>query len=403
MFGREDLQRRERELLAPYGMKSGDSLGRVHPEQEHPLRTPFQRDKDRIIHCAAFRRMEYKTQVFLNHEGDHFRTRLTHTAEVAQISRTLARNLGLNEDLTEAMALAHDIGHTCFGHEGEQVLNEILAGEGGFEHNAQALRIVDLLEERYPDFPGLNLTFEMREFLAKKSSPRFSFMAPGEVWNDDAPLLEAQIVDLADEIAYNNHDVDDGLRSGLISWDQLLTVPLWQSIAVELRARHPGIDEHFLQVQGVRCLIDRQVSDALTATRKRLQESGIRSVQDVRSQRGIVADFSKEIRREVNRLKDFLLVSLYEHPYVREKTDAAQDILRALFDFYVNEQGPLPVRHESDGRNRSRKRSTADYLAGMTDRYALKQYREKIGPVPQTLLTSTAGESPSDCGGELQP
>lgn len=387
MFCREELERRERELLAPYGMKSADSRGRVHPEEEHALRTPFQRDKDRIIHCAAFRRMEYKTQVFLNHEGDHFRTRLTHTAEVAQISRTLARSLGLNEDLTEAMALAHDIGHTCFGHEGEQVLNELLAGEGGFEHNAQALRIVDLLEERYPGFPGLNLTFEMRESLAKKSSPRFSFMAPGEVWNDDAPLLEAQVVDLADEIAYNNHDVDDGLRSGLILWDQLLTVPLWASIAAELRSRYPGIDDRHLQVQGVRRLIDRQVGDSLDATQGRLRDSGIESVEDLRNTSEGLVDFSPQLREEVNRLKEFLRLNLYDHPHVREKTNAGKGVLRRLFRFYLDRQDLLPARQRGEGFDESAHRTTADYLAGMTDRYALRKYQEMIGPVPETLVT----------------
>jgi dGTPase len=385
LFDRETLQKREREWLAPFGMKSGASRGRVHREPEHPFRTPFQRDRDRIIHCAAFRRMEYKTQVFLNHEGDHYRTRLTHTAEVAQISRSLARSLGLNEDLTEAIALAHDIGHTCFGHQGEQVLHELLADNGGFEHNAQALRIIDLLEERYATFPGLNLTFEMRESLAKKSSPEFAHLAPGDVWNDDAPLLEIQVVDLADEIAYNNHDVDDGLRSGLLSWDDLLTVPLWESISAEARKKYPGIDEKQLQVQGVRLLIDRQVSDALDTVRRNIEKREIDSVESVRCCGAGLVEFSPGMKAGVNRLKEFLRDRLYDHPHVREKTDAARDVLRALFEFYLSEDKLFPFRDPGEDADTSRRRSVADYLAGMTDRYALRKYRENIGPVPETL------------------
>jgi dGTPase len=390
ILDRETLQKREEEWLAPFGMKSGASRGRVHSEPEHPFRTPFQRDRDRIIHCAAFRRMEYKTQVFLNHEGDHYRTRLTHTAEVAQISRSLARSLGLNEDLTEAIALAHDIGHTCFGHQGEQVLQELLEDDGGFEHNAQALRIVDLLEERYATFPGLNLTFEMRESLAKKSSPEFSHLAPGDVWNDDAPLLETQVVDLADEIAYNNHDVDDGLRSGLLSWDDLLTVPLWESIAAELRKKYPGIDEKQLQVQGVRSLIDRQVSDALDTIRRSIDERDIDSPDAVRSRGAGLVDFSHDMRSGVDRLKGFLRERLYDHPHVREKTDAARGVLRDLFEFYLSEDELFPFHEPTksapmESAGISRRRSIADYLAGMTDRYALRKYRENIGPVPRTL------------------
>jgi len=385
LFDRETLQKREEEWLAPYGMPSGASRGRAHPEPEHPFRTPFQRDRDRIIHSTAFRRMEYKTQVFLNHEGDHYRTRLTHTAEVAQISRSLARSLGLNEDLTEAIALAHDIGHTCFGHQGEQVLNELLAGAGGFEHNAQALRIVDQLEERYPAFPGLNLTFEMRESLAKKSSPEFAHLSPGDIWNDDAPLLETQVVDLADEVAYNNHDVDDGLRSGLISWEDLLTVPLWESITRELRRKYPGIDDRQLQVQGVRSLIDRQVSDALDSIQRALADRGIADLAAVRASGAGLVDFAPGMRTEVDRLKEFLRTRLYDHPHVRQKTEAARDVLRALFEFYLGEEELFPFHGREDGPPESRRRSIADYLAGMTDRYALRKYRELIGEVPETL------------------
>src|SRR5436189_6079602 len=253
---RAELEAREAAALAPYAMSSRDSRGRRHPEPEHPLRMAFQRDRDRIIHSTAFRRLEYKTQVFVNHEGDYYRTRLTHTMEAAQVTRTLARALGLNEDLAEAVALAHDLGHTPFGHAGERTLDRLMAPHGGFDHNAQSLRIVDLLEERYPAFRGLNLSWEVREGIVKHST-RYDRPQVREFDPELAPCLEAQIVDFADEIAYNAHDIEDGLKSGMLERDELARVPLWAEAVADAARRAPSASQQVLRYQGVRRLIDR--------------------------------------------------------------------------------------------------------------------------------------------------
>src|SRR5438876_1430099 len=277
MRGRAEFEAREAEVLAPYAMRSRDSRGRRHPEPEHPYRMAFQRDRDRIIHCSAFRRLEYKTQVFVNHEGDYYRTRLTHTMEAAQVTRGLARALSLNEDLAEAIALVHDLGHPPFGHAGERTLDRLMAPHGGFEHNAQSLRIVDVLEERYPTFKGLNLTWEVREGIVKHSPPYDKPLArdfePGK-----APCLEAQIVDYADEIAYNSHDIDDGLKSGLLTPEQLHAVPLWRETFGRMRREFPHAGFRIWRYQVQRTLIDEFVSDLIATVEARLREFSLDSV-----------------------------------------------------------------------------------------------------------------------------
>ncbi len=271
--------------LAPFAQRSEDSHGRRHPEPRHDYRSPYQRDRDRIVHSRAFRRLEYKTQVFVNHEGDHYRTRLTHTIEVSQIGRTVARALRLNEDLVESLALSHDLGHTPFGHLGEDVLNDLLADQGGFNHNRQSLRIVEHLEERYPDFPGLNLSWEVREGIAKHSGPIDVTLAPEfrEYRPDLQPPLEAQLIDLVDEIAYNHHDVDDGLDSGLVDSGQLASeVPLFGDPLARAHREHPGATERQLHTAALRGMIDRLVSDLIATTRDRVERSGAGTVDDVR-------------------------------------------------------------------------------------------------------------------------
>src|SRR5438067_3968660 len=285
MRTRSDIYAREAATLAPWASRAEATRGRVHPEPEHPLRSPFERDRDRVIHCTAFRRLEYKTQVFVNHEGDYYRTRLTHTLEVAQISRSAARLLELNEDLVEAIALIHDVGHPPFGHAGEQALEEQMAARGGFEHNLQGLRIVTQLEQRYPDFPGLNLTWEVREAIAKHSR-RFDSANPLPELVDFAaspwPSLEAQVADACDEIAYNAHDVDDGLTAGMITLDDLERLEIWRSVRGE-EATLPGLSVEQRKYLGVRALINAQVSDLATSTEERLEEWGIGTADDVRS------------------------------------------------------------------------------------------------------------------------
>ncbi|GIW39844.1 MAG: deoxyguanosinetriphosphate triphosphohydrolase-like protein [Candidatus Binatia bacterium] len=369
----------EERVLAPYAARSARSRGRVHPECEHPFRSAFQRDRDRIIHSSAFRRLEYKTQVFLNHEGDYYRTRLTHTMEAAQISRTIARALGLNEDLAEAVALAHDLGHTPFGHAGERVLHECMLPYGGFEHNAQSLRIVEKLERRYPGFPGLNLTFEVREGIVKHSPPYDRPLArdfePGL-----APALEAQIVDLADEIAYTAHDIDDGLQSGMLDAGDLLGVELWRESAALVWASHVQ-DPAVTRYQAIRHLIDRLVTDLVGNVRETLERNGIRSYEDVRRFGKPLAAFREPLREKFSELKAFLFEHLYRHPRVVRMTRKAQRVVRELFEEYMAEPRQLPEhvfrRAESE---ESLPRVVADYIAGMTDRFALEEHRKLFDP-----------------------
>jgi dGTPase len=370
----------EEKRLAPYAVKSKSSRGRRYSEPEHPFRTAFQRDRDRVIHCNAFRRLEYKTQVFVYHEGDHYRTRLTHTIEVAQISRTIARALGLNEDLSEAIALAHDLGHPPFGHTGEHILNKLMRNQGGFEHNAHTLRIVEELERRYPRFRGLNLTWEVREGIAKHDT---DYDRPGiveEYEMDKAPSLEAQIVDMADEIAYNNHDIDDGLTSKMMEPATMGEVDLWFESYEEAVKKFPGEDFKTHKHQTVLSIINRQVTDLVENIFKIIEEEGISSVEEVRERGRPVARFSPEMEKKNSELKKFLWTNLYKHHRVLRMADKAERILKSLFEVYLNEPRVLPPHIFKEIERVGKERLICDYIAGMTDRYALDEYKKLFDP-----------------------
>ncbi len=379
---REEYEAREEQLLAPWAMRAARSRGRAHPEPEHPLRTAFQRDRDRIIHSTAFRRLEYKTQVFVNHEGDYYRTRLTHTMEGAQITRTMARALRLNEDLAEAVVLAHDLGHTPFGHAGERVLDGLMQPWGGFEHNAQSLRIVELLEERYPDFRGLNLTWEVREGIVKHSSeydrPLVKRFDP-----DLAPCLEAQIADFADEIAYNCHDIDDGLQSGMLHPDAMNEVDLWREHFAAARERWPDAPFSLLRYQTVRRILDAMVTDLVTTVEAEIQRLGIRSIEDVRAVRPRLVRYSPEMEQRIRQLKDFLMANLYTHVRVTRMGMKAKTVITGLFQTYLEEPRQMPPHvYAVIARGEEEKaRVIADYIAGMTDRFALDEYKKLFDPL----------------------
>ena len=362
--------------LAPYAVRSSQSRGRRHQEPEAATRTPFQRDRDRIVHCTAFRRLEYKTQVFVNHEGDLYRTRLTHSLEVAQIARSVARSLRANEDLVEAIALAHDLGHTPFGHAGQDALNECMRPFGGFEHNLQSLRVVDELEERYGSFDGLNLCFETREGILKHCSldnaRRLGPVAERFLLRRQSSL-EGQIANLADEIAYNNHDVDDGLRSGLIVPEQIEAIPIVARHSAEVRYQFPSIGERRGVHETVRRMINTLVVDLIEETRRRITLTGATSVEDVRSAAPLVG-FSQLILSEQEALKSFLRDRLYRHPEVMRMTTKSQRIVRELFDAFHQEPRLLAADHQARVAAHG-PRAIADYVAGMTDRFAIKEHR----------------------------
>jgi len=362
--------------LAPYAAQSARSRGRRYPEPPAAPRSEFQRDRDRIIHSTAFRRLEYKTQVFVNHEGDLFRTRLTHSLEVAQIGRTLARLLNLDEDLVETIALAHDLGHTPFGHTGQDALNECMKAHGGFEHNLQSLRVVDELEQKYADFDGLNLTFEAREGILKHCS-KANAERLGDVGQrflaGAQPILEAQIVNLADEIAYNNHDVDDGLRSGLMTLDQLAAAPLFSRHLDTVRRRYPALTDRRLIHETVRRMIDTLVTDLVEQTRANLVEYQPADIAALR-QCPPLAAFSPAVREESLALKRFLLQNLYRHYKVARMSEKASRLIRDLFAAFTSEPKLLPP--EFQGRAKADlARAVCDYIAGMTDRYAILEHR----------------------------
>jgi dGTPase len=362
--------------LAPYAAHADQSRGRRHPEPESPGRTAFQRDRDRVIHSSAFRRLEYKTQVFVNHEGDLFRTRLTHSLEVAQIGRAIARQLGVNEDLVEAISLAHDLGHTPFGHAGQDALHECMKAHGGFEHNLQSLRVVDELEERYGAFNGLNLSFETREGILKHCSLE-NARRLGELGerflHKRQPSLEAQIANLADEIAYNNHDIDDGLRSGLLQLSQLEDVPLFARHASEVRAEFPQIGERRMVNETVRRMINTLIVDLAGESARRIRQAQPGSIDDVRKA-GPLVSFSPEVRKDADALKSFLLHNLYRHFRVMRMTTKAKRIVADLFGAFHDEPRLLPLDHQARVAE-DRARAIADYVAGMTDRYAMKEHQ----------------------------
>ena len=362
--------------LASYAVAPDRSRGRKVAEAPPQGRSDFQRDRDRIVHSTAFRRLEYKTQVFVNHEGDHFRTRLTHSLEVAQIARSIARTLALNEDLTEAIALAHDLGHTPFGHAGQDALNACMRDHGGFEHNLQSLRVVDVLEQRYAAFDGLNLCFETREGILKHCSARHAAEL-GDVGERflrrHSPSLEAQVANLADEIAYNNHDVDDGLRSGLLRLEQLESVPVLARHLSAVREQFPGLAERRLIHETVRRMVNTFVADLVEQSRANIAQSGVQSVDEVRTSRALI-DFSARCRVEQQGLKDFLLANLYRHFRVNRMASKARRVVRELFEAFSDEPRLLPGDFYGQF-GREGPRAIADYVAGMTDRYALREHR----------------------------
>lgn len=369
--------------LAPYASDPNRSRGRRHAEPPAPTRTGFQRDRDRIVHSTAFRRLVYKTQVFLNHEGDLFRTRLTHSLEVAQLGRSIARPLGLNEDLVEAIALAHDLGHTPFGHAGQDALNDCMQPHGGFEHNLQSLRVVDQLEERYPAFDGLNLCFETREGILKHCSranaQKLEQREPGGVGrrflDRTQPSLEAQLCNLADEIAYNAHDIDDGVRSGLITIEQLEAVPLFERFRRQTLAEHPQLQGRRVLYESIRRMLSAQVYDVIDATQEALRASGVDSADAARAATPLVR-FSGGMQAQSAQLKQFLLHNLYRHPQVNETTGLAKDVVRELFAAYVAD--PAQMGGGFDARD-DRERAVADYIAGMTDRFAAREHERLTG------------------------
>ncbi len=365
MKTRIDWENQENETLAPYAQKCALSRGRSHKEPEHPFRSCYQRDRDRIIHSRAFRRLEYKTQVFVNDEGDHYRTRLTHSMEAATIARTLARALALNEDLAETIALAHDLGHPPFGHSGEQGLNRAMKGAGGFEHNKQSLRIVELLEKKYPRFPGLNLTWEVREGMSKHSS-----FGP-----HPSPSLEAQLVDRADEIAYNCHDMDDGLASGLLTEKQLSKAELWAESYRQARKGLPKkTDPEVIRYYAVRAAINTLVTDLAETTERNIRESGVRTAEEVRGRKKLLVGFSKPVLKKHLQLKRFLYQNLYSHPNVRRMNQLAVRIVQELFEWYSKNPRQLHPSTRAKARHTPLKRVICDYIAGMTDRFAMEEH-----------------------------
>jgi len=376
-------------MLAPYAANDSTSRGRQYAEPAPAYRGEFQRDRDRIIHCAAFRRLEYKTQVFVNHEGDLFRTRLTHSIEVAQLGRSIARALGLNEDLTEAIALAHDLGHTPFGHSGQDALNDCMRDYGGFEHNLQSLRVVDWLEERYAEFPGLNLTYETREGILKHCALDKA-RALGELGRRflerGQPGLEAQLANVADEIAYNNHDVDDGLRSGLITVEQLRAVALFAEHHDEVQRRYPGLPERRAIHETVRRMVNRVATDLIEESRRRIGAADVAGIEDVRRRDEPLIAYSAGIREQVRELKQFLRRNLYSHERVLRMTAESVKIVRELFDAFMEEPRRLPPQYQDKVREQGegaavRARIIADYIAGMTDRYAMREHARLFGQI----------------------
>ncbi len=376
-----ELERIEADTLAPYAMLSRDSRGRRIAEPAHPMRGEFQRDRDRIVHSAAFRRLEYKTQVFVNHEGDYYRTRLTHTIEAAQITRTIARALALNQELAEAVALAHDLGHTPFGHAGEKVLNDLMGQYGGFDHNAQSLRTVDWIEVRYPNFRGLNLTFEVREGIIKHSHFK-DRPAAREFDPDTYPCLEAQIVDLADEIAYLGHDVDDGLKAGMLTAGELEQSRLYRDANAQARAAAPAQDPNVERYQTVRRIIDAMATDLAENIAAEIERAGVASVEHVRKAGRALAVFSPAMAAQVEEMKAIMRERLYRHYRVIRMTEKAGRVLERLFGAYMSEPRQMPEHvlslHEREGESIAR--VVADYIAGMTDRFALDEYKKLFDP-----------------------
>ena len=386
--------------FSAYACLPGQSRGRRHPEPAAPTRNDFQRDRDRVIHSSAFRRLVYKTQVFLNHEGDLFRTRLTHSLEVAQLGRSIARSLGLHEDLVEAVALAHDLGHTPFGHAGQDALNACMVADmattevnlneprGGFEHNMQSLRVVDSLEERYPAFNGLNLCFETREGILKHCSRAnaqwLETLEPNGVGarflSGQSPSLEAQLANLADEIAYNAHDIDDGVRSGLLSLEQMLEVPVFREHALSAQHEFPSLQGRRWLAEAIRRMLSAQVYDVIAASQKAIAEAGVTSLDDVRRHKPLL-QFSPSMQAQIAELKRFLMRNLYRHPQVTDMTDRGRQVVSDLYAAYTAAPDEMPqaIRQSAQAAGIGVRRCVADYIAGMTDRFAIREHRRLTG------------------------
>lgn len=376
---RQQQEALEDQQLAPYACHSGKSQGRVYAEKEPEYRTKFQRDRDRILHTTAFRRLEYKTQVFFVHEGDYYRTRLTHTLEVSQIGRTIARALGANEDLVEAICLAHDLGHPAFGHSGERALASLLVKQGGFDHNKQSLRIVTKLENRYPDFPGLNLTWEVREGIVKHES-EYDIANAADYKPELRGHLEAQIANFADELAYTAHDLDDGLRSGMITAQMLEGITQWEILVESVRWRGTVLDD-LTRHRMIRRLIGMQVSDLIETTNQRLLESGVNSVEELQNLSYNVMALSEDTYRRNRELKDFLYNKLYRHYRVVRMAVKADQIIRDLFINYLAEPSILPDHTRKSIEEYGLERAICDYIAGMTDRFAIEEHKKLFDPM----------------------
>jgi dGTPase len=381
-LSRQELEQRERLTLAPFAQASADSRGRDHPEPPPEWRTQYQRDRDRVIHSRAFRRLEYKTQVFLNGTGDHLRTRLTHSIEVAATARGIARALRLNDDLAETIALAHDLGHSPFGHKGEQVLDRLMVDHGGFEHNRQSLRVVQLLEQKYPRFSGLNLSWEVREGLAKHET---SYDHPAASPSDPfrSASLEAQVANLADEITYYSHDLDDGLDSGLLAEPRLLReVRLWRQAARKVKAEYGALPDECRWYFTIRCIIDGQIRDVVRTSESRIHTAGVQTADDVRRLNEPLVQYSAR-RHELNReLRDYLYHELYYSPQVHEPNQRAVHMLEQLFLHYLHHPRHIGQQARRRARDTGIHRAVCDYLAGMTDRYVVLEYERWIGPAP---------------------
>ena len=379
VFLREKLEEIEQETLAPYALKSAESRGREHAEAESKTRTAFRRDRDRIIHTTAFRRLEYKTQVFVFYEGDHYRTRLTHTIEVSQLGRSLARGLGANEDLTEAICLAHDLGHPPFGHAGEHALNRMMQGHGGFNHNTQSYRVVTELEHRYPDYRGLNLTYETREGMIKHET-EYDRSDATDYEPEKRASLEAQIANLADEIAYNAADLDDGLRAGLFAPADLEGLELWQEMKEQVGWNSSEPFNDLIRREIVRELIGDFVTDVVLTTSHTLEENDIDSPEAVQLFQSNVVTYSPEMERKVRQLKDFLYENMYRHYRVMRMQVKAERFISELFEAYVQEPRMLPTKTQERLELLPRERAVCDYIAGMTDRYALQEWEKLFDP-----------------------
>ncbi len=379
MRDRLEAEKEESDLLAPYASRSVESLGRRHEEEEHPYRTIYMRDRDRIIHCSAFRRLEYKTQVFIYYEGDYYRTRLTHTMEVAQIARSMARALRLNEDLCEAIALVHDLGHPPFGHSGESALDELMKNRGGFEHNLHTLRVIEHVESRYPGFRGLNLSWETREAVAKHSRRRADESVK-EYIKADYPSLEAQVVDLADSIAYNSHDLDDGLQSRIIDKSMLNEVPFWKRIQKHV-VTYAGASEKLANYQVIRNIINTQVGDGIRQTENNIKRLGVQKPDDARTLGEVVVDFSADMRREQKELKIFLKESVYENYRVVRMEEKAYRVVKDLFQAYDKRKELMEPQVQKRFAQEDRHRLICDYIAGMTDKFALEEHAKLFDPM----------------------